>query len=87
MYTPRDGVYWIAVTEHDAVTRRGVRVGDSQQDARHAYPRLQCGHRDASDERPATDYCRVHLASGLWLWFGQDPIQTIAITQTIPVPT
>jgi hypothetical protein len=87
MHTPRDGVFWIAVTDRNAVTRRGIRIGDTQEDARRAYPKLQCGHRDATGERPATDYCRQHLPNGLWLWFGQDPIQSIAITRTTPVPT
>jgi hypothetical protein len=86
VYSSRHGVFLIIVTDRRARTLKGVSIGDTLADAQRTYPGLQCGHRDARAEHSATDYCREHLPNGLWLWLGQDPIETISISRTIPLP-
>lgn len=81
-----DRVFSFMVTAEEAETTRGVGVGDSLEEARAAFPRVQCGEAIAGEailpfqETPTYPYCRGVLAPKRFIWFGDDPIESITIT-------
>lgn len=81
-----DRVFSFMVTAEEAETTLGVGVGDSLAEARAAFPRLRCGETIAGEailpfqETPTYPYCRGVLAPKRFIWFGDDPIKSITIT-------
>jgi hypothetical protein len=77
------GRLFVFVTTSDlAETMRGIRIGDSLQAAKRTYPELQCGAStgDSTDPPvPQYPYCSGRVGPGRYLWFGQDPIRSIAM--------
>lgn len=81
--TTRAGVYYFAVTTPGTRTNRGVGVGDSLARARKAYGGiLYCGIADKGSDYPQFPYCGARLARHLYIYFGQDPIASIAFAST-----
>ena len=79
-----DGVYGFVVTEADAETRRGIAIGSLLDTARVVYG-LACTEA-APGGLGATArtyrFCTGTLANGLQIWFGEDPIRSIALART-----
>lgn len=72
-------VYVIMSSLRGTRTTRGVGVGDALDKARRAYRDLSC--RTASDARGSDTfpYCLGKLARGRFIYFGADPIGTVAV--------
>lgn len=74
--------YEFIATAAAARTSRGVATGQPLRAAKRAYPQLRCGEStgDTTDPpRPAYPYCAGRIAPHRYLWFGQDPIRSIAV--------
>ena len=79
----RAGVYYFAVTTPGARTSRGVGIGDSLARARATYGHiLHCSIAPQSDYYESFDYCGARLSRHLYIYFGQDPIRSIAFAST-----
>jgi hypothetical protein len=82
----RGRVFSFMVTAEKAETTRGVGVGDSLDQAREAFPRTRCGDAVAGEPlfdfqtTPTYPYCRAVLGPQRFIWFGEDPIESITIT-------
>jgi len=77
------GVYAIMVTE-PARTRRGVAVGDDLARARRLY-KVGCGEGVAGerigDGVETYPTCRGTIDERIRIWFGEDPIRSIAVAR------
>jgi hypothetical protein len=74
-------VYVIMSSLRGTRTLRGVAIGDALDAARRAYPGLKC--RRASDA-PGSDtfrYCSGRQAPERFIYFGGDPVGTIAVAR------
>jgi len=81
--TTRAGTYYFAVSAPGTKTSRGVGIGDSLSKARSAYHGvLQCDIANQGSEYPSYPYCGARLAPHVYLYFGQDPIRSIAFAST-----
>ena len=81
--TTRAGAYYFGVTAPGTRTSRGVGIGDSLSTARSAYRGvLHCDIANQGSEYPSFPYCGARLAPHVYLYFGQDPIQSIAFAST-----
>ena len=84
----RGRVFGILVAE--AVrTARGVAIGDRLDDARAAYPTLQCREVHAGEalfggKDPTYTLCRAPLPRKRMLVFEQDPIRSITLLDLSP---
>jgi hypothetical protein len=78
-----DGVYAILVAE-PARTRRGVAIGDDLVRARRVY-KLGCGEGVAGERMgggvETYPTCRGTIDGRIRIWFGEDPIGSIAIAR------
>ena len=74
-------VYGLVITDEEAETDEGVGVGDNLGLAEDRYTGLDCGRARAGKYR-TYPYCGGRLRPGLWIWFGQDPVRSIAFTTT-----
>jgi hypothetical protein len=75
-------VYGFIVTARESHTLRGVAIGQPLRTAKRAYPLLRCGRSsgDTTDPPiPLYGYCVGQLAPHRWLWFGHDPVKSIAV--------
>lgn len=69
----------LSVVAQQAQTRRDVGVGDGLAGARRAYPQLQCGTALEGSEYATYPVCTARLGPRRYIWFGEDPIDTIAM--------
>ena len=77
----QDEVAGFQVTARGAVTLRGIQAGDSLDEAKAAYPELEC--RDAPAGDIATyPVCTGRVAEGRHIWFGGDPILNISVSRS-----
>ena len=78
-------VYFVLVAVDGARTRRGVSIGDSLDEVRRAYPSARCGEAPAGESlfggQEWYPYCAVRTADERWVWFGRDPIKSIALAR------
>jgi hypothetical protein len=58
-------------------------VGDTLDEAKAAYPELECGDRPAG-EFATYRYCSGRTAEQRHIWFGGDPITTIGVSRSPP---
>jgi hypothetical protein len=75
-------VYFFIVTSRGARTVRHISIGDRLAAAQRAYPTLLCGSStgDTTDPPvPVYRYCTGSVASQRFVWFGHDPIRSIAV--------
>jgi hypothetical protein len=74
-------VAWMEIVEPGATTAGGVGIGDPIERVRKAYAHARCGTASQGSDFPV-EYraCLVRLAPHRWLWFGGDPISTIALS-------
>jgi hypothetical protein len=78
-------IYYFIVTAAGSKTRRGVRIGQSLNHAKRLYPNLRCGWSSGGTEPPEPLYrgCAGRLAPQRYIWFGRDPIRSIAISSAL----
>jgi hypothetical protein len=74
-------VYVIMSSLPGTRTSKGVGVGDELDAARHAYAGLKCDRATDTDGNDAFAYCLKRLAGKRYLYFGGDPIGTVAVAQ------
>jgi hypothetical protein len=75
-------VFFFIVTAPGTRTLRHVAIGQPIRTAMRAYPNLHCGQStgDSTDPPvPLYPYCVGRIAPSRYLWFGQDPIRSIAV--------
>ena len=77
--TCRGQVHDFGVTSEGATTRGGVAIGDDLDAAKDAYPKLRCGVANEGTEYEEYPYCTGRVAPQRFIWFGDDPIQTITL--------
>jgi hypothetical protein len=75
------------VTADGSDTSRGVGVGDDLDDVRAAFPGIRCGESPPFgesilpfDEPETYPYCRGSLGGQRSIWFGEDPVRNVTIT-------
>ena len=77
----QDEIGGFQVTARGAVTLRGIQAGDSLDEAKAAYPGLEC--RDAPAGDVATyPACTGRVAEERHIWFGGDPIVNISLSRS-----
>lgn len=74
-------VYVIMSSLPGTRTSKDVGVGDGLAAARRAYPQLRCDEGSDAHGVPVFPYCGARLGPHRYLYFGADPIGTIAIAQ------
>jgi hypothetical protein len=78
-------VFKMLVTDTKAETTAGVGVDDDLEDARNAYPQLECEEIEIGDFGERMEYCSGKL-DRYYIYFGGDPIRSISLA-TVAVPT
>jgi len=86
-YRYEDVVFWFEdgevkgfeVTSPGAETSGAIEVGDDLDEVLEAYPELECGDAPAGDIS-TYPYCAGRIARERWMWFGGDPVSTIAVS-------
>jgi hypothetical protein len=79
----QDEVGGFLVAASEVRTLRGIQVGDTLDEAKAAYPELECGDRPAG-EFATYRYCSGRTAEQRHIWFGGDPITTIGVSRSPP---
>lgn len=69
------------ITARGARTLRGIEAGDTLEEARAAYPELECGDAPAGDVA-TYPYCSGRIAEQRHIWFGGDPIVNISVSRS-----
>jgi hypothetical protein len=77
----QDEVGGFQVTARGARTLRGIEAGDPLEEARAAYPELDCGEAPAGDVA-TYPYCSGRIAEERHIWFGGDPIANISVSRS-----
>ncbi len=72
-------VYVVVSALQRATSLRGVGVGDRLSEVRRAYPELACGTATDDFGRDTHQYCTAEVHPGRFLYFGSDPVETVAI--------
>jgi hypothetical protein len=85
LVAPGRGVFALSVTDPEATTARGVRVGDPLDLVRENYEHVRCGKAVAGEavsggDPPTYAWCRMRLDS-VEVFFGDDPIESVTLTQ------
>ena len=83
----RRRAFILLVSSRGSATTAGARIGQSLEDAHNAHPTLRCDTPSAASahpERPVYEYCAGRVGTGRYLWIGQDPVSSIAVS-TIPL--
>jgi hypothetical protein len=69
------------LVEPGAATGRGVEIGDPLDRAAKAYPSVTCGEENEGTENRSYPACTGRVAPERFIWFGGDPITTIAMSR------
>ena len=83
----RRRAFILLVSSRGSATTAGARIGQSLDDAQRAHPMLRCDTSSGATthpERPVYRYCTGRIATERYLWLGQDPVSSIAVS-TIPL--
>lgn len=67
--------------EPGAATGRSVEIGDPLDRAAQAYPGLECREQNEGTENRPYPACTGRVAPERYIWFGGDPITTIAMSR------
>ena len=67
------------ITSPGARTLHGIEVGDDLDEAREAYPGLECGTANENSDYVEYPYCTGQIAPERFVWFGGDPVDTITV--------
>jgi hypothetical protein len=78
-----DDVSFLLADDHvfALVVTAGGEIGQSLEDASRAY-RLTCGRTDGGGEYREYPYCVGKIAEERFVWFGEDPIRSITVSET-----
>jgi hypothetical protein len=76
--TEDDGAYAFSVVSR-ARTPRGVAIGHRLSGVRRRYPGFRCAVRNRGRPGIAYPFCTGRVVSGVYLWFGNDPIRSITL--------
>jgi hypothetical protein len=77
----RGRVHGFVTADRGATTLRGVGVGDPLDAVHDSYPAATCETATDAHDVDEYDYCSVRLGTNRYLYFGQDPIGSIAMAQ------
>ena len=66
----------VKIIDEGAATTRGIAIGDSLDEAKDAYPNLRCGDF-IRGEALRVPFCSGRVAKHRYIWFGDDPIDSI----------
>jgi hypothetical protein len=69
------------LVEPGSLTGQGVKIGDPLDRAADAYPGVACGEENEGTENRSYPACTGSLAPERFIWFGGDPITTIAMSR------
>jgi len=75
----RAGVFVIAILADGSRTSKGVGLGSTGQEVKAAYPGLECGSSNARAEEAPRPFCSGRVATGIHVWFGEDPVKSVLI--------
>jgi hypothetical protein len=73
------GVGAFVVVAPDATTSRGIAIGDPLEEVSHVYPSSMCGIVNSDTDYEPYPACQLRLAPERYVWFGGDPITSIAV--------
>ena len=73
----------VNVIDERAATTRGISIGDPLSEVEEAYPTLHCGEF-IRGENLRVPFCSGRLAKDRFIWFGDDPIDSIEMN-TLPL--
>lgn len=74
------GIHSIVIDDPRAATQKGVGIGDPLADAKRTYPSLRCEKGHPLGESYSAAHCSGRLAHDRYIWFGNDPIEIIALS-------
>ena len=85
LVSPTVGVFSMATLADGARTRAGIGVGDSLEQVRDRYDRVDCGEAIAGeplfgDDSPTYPWCRA-IVGNVRVFFGEDPIESVTLTR------
>lgn len=73
------GVFAMYIAVKGVRTAKGVKIGDRLAGVREAYSNAECATRNRDSEYVSYPYCLVRVTQARYLWFGQDPIRSLAL--------
>ncbi len=77
----RRRVYYMLFTSRGLKTSRGVGIGNRLAKVKSVYGDIaRCGRRNVDSGYTAYEFCRVRLSATRWLWFGGDPVRSVALS-------
>jgi hypothetical protein len=56
-------------------------VGSTLAEVRRAYPHFRCDTANKNAEWSAVEYCTGRVARGRYLWFGNDPVGSVTVSE------
>jgi hypothetical protein len=80
IFKGRQGVGAFVLVEPEAETSGGIAIGDPLNQAKSAYPSLRCGIVNEGTEYVRYPACTGRIAASRHIWFGGDPIRSIALS-------
>lgn len=75
----RGRAFVITVSSRGSRTKGGAIIGQRLRDAHRSHPTLRCASV-TNDGAPVFRYCTGRVAENRYLWLGQDPVSSIAIS-------
>lgn len=76
----RHSAYAFIIVAKNVKTMRGIGIGSSLQAVRRRYPTVRCSEAVEGDS--SFPYCAGRIARERYIWFGRDPVRSIAVGTT-----